>query len=259
MRVAQIVVQGASEYERKHHRIDSADAVPLAEAELVHLYAPRDFPAAAVRGIRQPYVASGAPRQSFFRRVPEPSVLITPENVPEAVEAGWFENRRGAGSPAGEQPERLRHVIGSFLRPSVKNAIEQSLARIHRFRDDIDWLIFERAPQPSDLTGVDAWIDPATDEDDLDGFVAEALVSGVPVVATRTRINLRRTQKGHNAFVVPANDPNELTHAILAALFKSEVAGVKIEGAWRAASMFRPRQRHRVLARIYEEILVQRP
>jgi len=137
----------------------------------------------------------------------------------------------------------------------VKNAIEQALVRLHRFRDDIEWLVFERPPQPSDLPAIDAWVDPATSEEDYDGFVAEALVSGIPVVATRTHINLQRTEKGHNAFVVPANDPNELTHAILAALFKSEVAEVKIESARRTAAKFRPRQRRRVLDRIYEQAL----
>jgi hypothetical protein len=262
MRVAHLLAEGASEYERKHHRIDSANGVEPADAELIHLYAPAMFPASTVRGLRVPYVASGKPRQEFLRHVEEPRVLITPDNVPEAVEDIWFEssNQRGAGSPAGDaQPERLRHVVGSFLRPSVKNAIEQAVARIHRFREDIDWLVFEQAPEPVDLTGVDVWVDPATSDDDFDGFVAEGLLIGVPVVATRTPINLRRTEKGHNAFLVPANDPNELTHAILTALFKSEVADVKVEGARRTASKFRSRQRQRVLTRLYEEVLVQRP
>lgn len=257
MRVAHILVEGASEYERKHHRIDSADTVAPADADLIHLYAPSEFPAPAVQGLRVPYVASGKPRQSIFRHVTEPAAIITPENVPEAVEDAWFD--AAPANAARVHGETRNFVIASFGRASVKNAIEQSIARIHRFREDIDWLVFERVPLPEDLTGVDVWVDPATTEDDLDGFVAEALVSGVPVVATRTQINLRRTEKGHNAIVVPASDPNELTHAILTALFKSEVADVKVEGAKRTASKFRSRQRQRVLTRLYEEVLVQRP
>ena len=75
MRVAHILVEGASEYERKHHRIDSVEAVAAADADLIHLYAPSEFPAAAVQGLRVPYVASGKPRQSIFRRVPEPAAI----------------------------------------------------------------------------------------------------------------------------------------------------------------------------------------
>ena len=276
MRVAHILVEGASEYERKHHRIDSTASVEPADAELIHLYAPLEFPPSTVSALRVPYVASGRPRQSFFRRAQQPAIVITPENVPEAVEDAWFaavipsvasdpgdgrRDDRSAPSPrslATLGMTRTKHppyVVASFGRASVKNAIEQSVARIHRFRDDIEWHVFERAPQPDDLTDVDVWVDPATREDDFDGFVAEALVSGVPVVATRTQINLRRTEKGFNAFVVPANDSNELTHAILAALFRSEVADVKVEGARRTASKFRSRQRQRVLTRLYEEVL----
>ena len=265
MRVAHIVVPGASEYERKHARIDATDAVATDEAELVHLYAPQEFPASTILDLKVPYVASGVPRKRWLRRVIQPRIVITPENVPEAVEDGWFETLWSAGALARAVAREKRagegtrapqkYVIASFGRPSVKNATEQAIARIHRFRDDIEWHVFGSAPQPHDLSGVDVWVDPAGGDEDLDGFVAEALVAGLPVVATRTKINLRRTEKGINAFLVPANDANELTHAILAALFKSEVAEVKIEGARRTASKFRSRQRRRVLDRIYEQAL----
>ncbi|MGZ7081030.1 MAG: glycosyltransferase, partial [Thermoanaerobaculia bacterium] len=68
-------------------------------------------------------------------------------------------------------------------------------------------------------------------------------------------INMSRAVKGHIAFLVPPSDPNELAHAILAALFKPEVAGVKIEAARQTASKFRPRQRLRVLERRYQGLL----
>jgi hypothetical protein len=250
MRVAQILVEGASWYERKHHRIDGIGAVPLGEAEIVHVYAPAEFPPSAVRNLRVPYVASGRPKQGLFKRVPEPVAVITFENAPEVVEDAWFETQKHAGGAGGAAS---RFVVASFARPSVTNAIQQSMARIHRFRDDIDWQLFDVPPQPGDLTGVDVWVDPSTREDDLDGCVAEALVGGLPVVATRTRVNLHRAEKGHNAFLVPANDANELTHAILAALFKQEVGKIKIEGARKTAAKFRPRQRQRALDRIYND------
>ena len=101
MRVAQIVVTGASEYERKSQRIDAAvlaaaghAIVPAGSAEIAHVYAPPQFPASAVRDLRVPYVASSSPEQGLFRRASEPRGVITPEVVPEAVEEGWFELTR---------------------------------------------------------------------------------------------------------------------------------------------------------------------
>ena len=260
MRVAQILAEGAPEYERKHQRIDAAEAVPLRDAQAAHVYAPKEFPASLVRDLRVPYVASGMPKQGW-RKVAEPRIVLTHDVVPEAVEDAWFTTLNVAAgfSPPYDALKRVTtFVIGSFGRPSVKNAIEQSLARMHRFRDDIEWHVFNEPPSPRDVASVNVWVDPATSDDDLDGFTAEALVIGVPVVATRTQINLQRTEKGNNAFVVPANDANELTHAILAALFKPEVATMKIEAARRTAAKFRPRQRRRVLDRIYQQ-LIERP
>jgi len=130
--------------------------------------------------------------------------------------------------------------------------VEQTLSRIHRFRDDVVWNVIDHVPTPGDLRDVDVWVDPAVSEEDLDGFTAEALVSGVAVVAARTEINVARCEKGRTAFLVPRNDPNEMTHAILAALFKSEAAQGKIQAASQTASKFRSRQRLRVLSHLYE-------
>jgi glycosyltransferase involved in cell wall biosynthesis len=91
------------------------------------------------------------------------------------------------------------------------------------------------------------WVDPALDADDRDGFVAEAQVAGKIVVASRTPINIKRLEKGRTGFLVPAADPNELTHAILAALFKPEVSDSKIEAAKQTISKYHPRQRLRAL------------
>lgn len=133
--------------------------------------------------------------------------------------------------------------------------IEQTLARLHRFRDDIEWRTFKQPPSPEDLIGVDVWVDPATSDTDLDGFVAEAYVAGKSIVASRTLINVHRLEKARCGFLVPLNDPNELGHAILTALFKPEVARLKIQAAKQTAGKFRPRQRLRVLERMYETLI----
>jgi glycosyltransferase involved in cell wall biosynthesis len=137
----------------------------------------------------------------------------------------------------------------------VENIVQQTMARIDRFRDDITWNVFNEPPAPEQLSAIDAWVDPAIREDDFDGFTAEALVAGCAVVASRTRINLHRTEKGRTAYLVPVNDPNEATHAILAALFKPEVTAARVEGARQTRSKFRPRQRLRVLTTMYGNLV----
>ena len=85
--------------------------------------------------------------------------------------------------------------------------------------------------------------------------MAEALVAGNVVVASRTIINVTRLEKGRTGFLAPPNDPNELTHAILAALFKPELGQEKLSAARQTISKFRPRQRLRALVPIYESLL----
>jgi hypothetical protein len=255
VRIAQIVLPGASEYERKSQRIDRASLlaagheVTTESGDVAHVYAPLDPPAALFKGIHVPYLANAAPRVGRFTlakpRMPERIVL--PPELPEAVEDEYFaEHTRTPGD---------RRRIGSFgpARPSVQRTIELTQHRIHRFREDIDWLVFERPPTPGELGELDAWVDPSPEESDLDGFVAEALASGLAVVAVRTAINLHRTEKGRTAFLTP-HDPNELTHAILAALFKPEAHRPRIDAARQTISKFRARQRYRVLAPMYETL-----
>ena len=170
--------------------------------------------------------------------------------LPEAVEEHYF-SQRSAGSPAGV--DRLRagptlHTIASFHRRSIIPLIEQAMARLHRTRDDIDWLLLD--DPPTDFSLFDAWIDPAIDENDFDGFVAEAQVAGKIVVAARIPINLQRLEKGRSGLLVSPGDANELTHAILAALFKSEVAQQKIEAAKQTISKFHPSRRLRALMQL---------
>ncbi|MBK5258781.1 MAG: glycosyltransferase [Thermoanaerobaculia bacterium] len=268
MRIAQTIIEGASELERKSQRIDFVGLsdshevvlVPSASlagvsADLIHVYGPELLPAAPFIGLTIPFVASGrvARRRLAIRQPPQPRALVSPiDSLPEAVEELWF----SAADSNGDRPGEVRRVA-SFgpHRAGVKNQIEQTLARLHRFRDDIEWLTLDRAPAPEDLIGVDVWVDPATSVNDYDGFVAEAIVAGKPVVAARTPINTQRLEKGRTGFLVPVRDPNELAHAILSALFKPEVARPKIEAARQTAGKFRPRQRLRVLERLYQTLI----
>lgn len=266
MRIAQIIVPNASHYDRKSQRIDASLLASRHEvlttsfegavaecANVAHVYGGSGFDAPQASRFRVPYVASGAPRPARFtwRKPVLPNVIVSPLDLAEAVEDHYFEPL------PPPRPATPPFRLGSFgrQRPGVMNLIEQTLSRTQRFRDDIEWLLFDEAPAPEDLAGVEAWVDPATSESDYDGFVAEAIVAGRPVVASRTPVNSVRLEKGRTGFLVPPGDPNELTHAILAALFKSEVASVKIEAARQTAAKFRPRHRLRALERIYEALI----
>lgn len=264
MRIAQVVLPTASQYERKCQRVDAAalagrhevvtiplEAVRGSAADVVHIYASEDLPRAPFVGFPVPYVSSAEIRKArwSFRKPVEPEYVVTPFEVPEAVEDLWFDAGSGQRA-AGGGPK----VIGSFTRAAVKPLIEQTLHRIHRTREDVEWHVFDHPPTPVDLMSVDTWVDPAVSESDYDGFVAEALVAGLLVIASRTKINEQRLEKGRTGTLVPAGDPNELTHAILSALFKPEVASNKVTAARQTVSKFRARQRLRVLAHMYETL-----
>ena len=165
--------------------------------------------------------------------------------LPEAVELAYFNVDAGFGPQ--RRPEG-RVQIGSYRRKSIVPLVERTMHRLHRTRDDIEWLLLDGPP--TDFSPFDVWIDPAAHEDDLDGFVAEAQVSGKIVVATRTSINVKRLEKGRTGFLVPPGDPNELSHAILAALFKPEVSQQKIEAAKQTISKYHPRHRLRALQQL---------
>lgn len=263
MRIAQIVLPGASQYERKSQRADFAalaakhevivtthDALP--DVDVAHVYTSGELPAAPFVRFPVPYVASAplpASRWRLRRPVP-PSRVLSPLGeppLPEVVEEHYWNVRHEPG-------ERTPKVVASLVRPGTQNFLEQTLSRIHRFRDDVEWHTFEDAPAPEDLAGVDAWIDPAIEENDYDGFVAEALVVGLPVVATRTPINALRLEQGRTGMLVPPRDPNEMTHAILTTLFKREIAESKRQSAQQTVSKFRARHRLRLLTELYESL-----
>lgn len=261
MRIVQIVLADASEYERKCQRVDfealaahevivaSIDDARASGADVAHVYAGRELPAAPFVRFPMPYIASAAVKRSPWpwRRAVEPDYVVSPlAELPEAVEERYWQEQPRAES---------RAIVGSYFRPPVRNMIEQTLARIHRFRDDVRWNVFDHVPTPADLAAVDIWVDPAVDEDDYDGFVAEAVVMGLPVVAARTKINAMRLEQGRTGALVPARDPNEMTHAILAALFKPEVARTRQHAARQTVSKFKARQRLRVLSHMYETVI----
>jgi glycosyltransferase involved in cell wall biosynthesis len=144
--------------------------------------------------------------------------------------------------------------VASLARPSTRIFVEQTVARIERFRSDVRWQLFSHPPSPDDLAGVDVWIDPAVRADDFDGWAAESLVLGLPVVTSRMPINLQRLEQGRTGLLVPPGDPNELTHAILATLFKREVAEGKQRAARQTVSKFRARPRLRRLTELLEAL-----
>lgn len=255
MIIAQLLLPGASEYERKSQRIDFAALSAEHDvrigyangADLVHVYAPEPM----WIELDVPYVSNARLKRRRFRRITPPERIITPLKdtadafIPEAVEETYF----------GEATRDGRPTVGTFARPQLRNIIEQTAARIQRYRDDVDWLLFDSAPSPDDLRGVDVWADPAMSENDFDGFIAEAVVAGTAVVASRTAINIQRLEKGRTGTLVPPGDPNEWTHAILAVLFKPEFRNSKRIAAQQTASKFRPRHRARALIELYKSIL----
>jgi glycosyltransferase involved in cell wall biosynthesis len=255
--IAQVVLAGASEYERKSQKIDfdalSVDhnvrAGDVAGADIVHFYAPREMD--RIRDLRAPYISNARPKRRRFGRTIQPHSVITPLKetadvyIPEAVDEIYF----------GKGEERSGTTIGTYARKDLGNIIEQTAARIQRFRDDVEWLLFDTAPTPDDLRSVDLWVDPASNEDDFDGFVAEAIAAGTAVVASRTAINTQRLEKGRTGVLVPPRDPNEWTHAILTALFKPESVHSKTAAAQQTVSKFRPRHRAAALLQLYKSIL----
>jgi hypothetical protein len=277
--IAQLLLPGASAYERKSQAIDAAALSgqldvrvgDIAGADIVHIYAPRILDPAALREINVPFVSNAPLKATRFnwRKARRPARIITPLKetanhetstprdretatfIPEAVDDRYFD-------PATKQlsnPATNRSTIGTFARPSIRNIVEETATRIHRFRDDVDWLLFDEAPSLQDLHSVDVWVDPAVEEDDADGFVAEALAAGNVVVASRNAINTQRLEKGRIGNLMPMRDPNELTHAILAALFKPEVRQNRIAASQQTVSKFRVRHRLRALIQLYESIL----
>ena len=251
MKIAQIVAPDASEYERKSQRVDFAALSEAGHHVAVYQSADVDGDLAHVYGkarrIKITHVIFRDEGSGPAVRIPH--VVDAGLAIPEAVEEAWFA-AGGSQLAASRKP-----IAASFSRRNLHNIIAQTNARLTRTRGDIEWRLFERPPVPEELAEIAVWVDPTLSDDDRDGFVAEALVGGNVVVASRTIINVRRLEKGRTGFLVPPNDPNELTHAILSALFKPELGQEKLSAARQTNSKFRPRQRLRALVPIYESLL----
>jgi glycosyltransferase involved in cell wall biosynthesis len=261
--VAQIVTADASQYERKSQRLDAAALSGAGHslvddpvsADIVHVYAGRELPRIE---FATPFVANvGAKRPRFaLRRGASPRVVVTPFDVPEAVDDAYFDDDGSLRFEVrGSSEEGGGHAVGSYLRASVENTIQLTMARIDRFRSDVEWRVFTHAPTPQDVASVSVWADPAVDEHDYDGFVAEALAAGTIAVAARTEINVSRLENGRAGLLVAPRDPNEWSHAILAALFKPERSRVWSDAARQTVSKFRSKSRLRALLKLYESIL----
>src|SRR5439155_10795487 len=124
--VAQILLPSATAYERKCQRVDYA-ALPTVEvyddprkvqtADVAHVYGAKRLKRRWFRPFRLPYVASRE---------------VDPFDVPEAVEEMYF----------SDLPSRrcVPLKIASFRRASILGIVEQTVHRLHRTRDDIEWL-----------------------------------------------------------------------------------------------------------------------
>jgi hypothetical protein len=240
MRIAQIIARNASEYEKKCQRVDRV--AMAAEHEIVDRESEADVVHVYGSGVRRPR------RRWFPIAAAWPPHSITPlptgaNFVPEAVEEQYLAPAASAGNG-----------VGVFVRPSIRDVLELTRIRLHRTRDDVVWHLFDRVPTPADIAQVAVWFDPAVADDDFDGFVAEAMAMGRLVVAARTPINVQRLEKGRTGFLVPQRDANEMTHAILAALFKPEIGRPRSDAARQTVSKFRPRQRVRALTGLYERL-----
>jgi hypothetical protein len=254
MKIAHVILENASLYERKSQRIDQAALAGSATVTVTSLERLREAAADVVHvyGSRAYLARPDAARRRWFERSrAKRRIEVTPLKgsdgyVPEAVEEIFFEG-------AGEPPPSPR--VGSVDREELRPLVQQTMARIHRFRDDVEWTLFSHPPSPQEIDAMGVWVDPAMEDLDGDGYVAEALVRGVPVVAGRTAINMQRLENGRSGVVVPPRDPNEFTHAILTALFKREVVQGRVEAARQTIAKFRPRQRLRLLLQTCETLL----
>lgn len=166
--------------------------------------------------------------------------------LPEAVEPAFFESSR---PPAGDS---LR--VGWKTRPALNELVSGLANRIQRFRDDVE-LVALTSPTPEEFATLGVWIDPAVEPDDFDGRTADALVFGLPVVASRTPINAVRLENGRSGTLVPAGDPNEMVHAILNALFKPELVRSRLEAAILSRDRFRPEHRFQFLSYALEAVI----
>lgn len=283
MRLAQVLLPGLTLYEQKCQRLDAGalasthDVIQIAvnspvsgldsvsegrllrtlqasECDVAHIYG-SPVPSAMARQMAVPFVAGTEvfSKRIFFHPGKRARSRAMPPAGPGAI-AEPVDDEFLRALP--RRPGDGEWIVGSVgpHRRGVREMIELTLARIYRFREDVSWHLLDQAPAPPDLAAVDIWVDPAADDADADGFTAEAMVSGLPVIASRTAVNRFRTDEGRAAILVPPGDPNELTHAILTALFKPETIAGRLAAARELQPRFSPARRAEALAAIYREL-----
>lgn len=283
MRLAQVLLIDLNLYEQKCQRLDAAalasthDIIQVAidpirsnfdsitargllrrlhaaQCDVAHIYGSA-LPPAIARRLDVPFVAASefATSLPFWRsgkRVPSRAM---PPAGPGAISEPVDDEFLHPPARRGHDGEWIVGSVGPH-RPGIRRMLELTLTRIHRFREDVSWHLLDEAPVPEDLAAVDIWVDPAADDGDADGYTAEAMVAGLPVIASRTAVNRFRTDEGRAAVLVPPGDPNELTHAILTALFKPETIAGRLAAARELQPRFSPARRAEALAAVYREL-----
>src|SRR2546423_5587453 len=109
MRISQVLRRGASEYEKKSQRIDFD----------------------LLRGEHEIVTANADITLNYANL-----------DLPEAVEEGYFDRR----TDRSVCPTQSARTLGSFNRRGVRKIIEAAVPRIHRTREDIDWLLLDEVP-----------------------------------------------------------------------------------------------------------------
>lgn len=231
---------------------DLLNTLSRGSASLLHVHGTGEPPRRLLRGLTIPWICDHRMKlpRSLFRPVPTPAVVLADRELPEAVSDDWFVVRHVSDGRAGARR------VGSFARNDrARNNSEQSSGRIRRFREDVEWILFDAPPTPDELAALDLWVDPASSEDDVDGMVPEALACLTPVVAAKTERNSKRLDGGKAGLLPPVGDHNEMTHAVLNVLFKEEVAAPLRRHARLVRERFRPANRRAAIEAVYAEVI----
>jgi glycosyltransferase involved in cell wall biosynthesis len=276
--IGQLLTPDAGFYERKHQILDASaleakhqihtwklsstsggvDALAQEIAgrgcALLHLYGPIDVESLArlALPVIVPFRYEPPRRRWFSPRLSLPPLLeLLPGDLPEAVDAQFMELPE---EPAQRSAPPWR-VATLGRGEQIEAMVQLSLIRLQRFRSDVEWHLLSAPPTARRLRSFDAWVDPAVDPADPDGFTAEAAAAGLPVVASRSPLNEQRLAGGEAGFLVPAGDPNELVHALLQALFNREATGSRLERAAARRACFSSAERAAALVRYYESVV----
>ena len=218
---------------------------------VLHVYGFGPVPHTLIAAAGGPWLSDRALQVSrpLLGRRPRERAKALFEEIPEPVADEYFAAIPPFTSSA-------RPIVGTLRRGSrIASSCELVDARIRRFRDDVDWRLFDAPPPAESMASVDLWLDPATDEDDLDGLVCEAIALGLPVVASRTSANRRRTDDGRAAALCPKSDPNEMAHAIVTMLFKPERTARFRAASSEIRERFRSARRLEALLAAYAEVV----